>query len=86
MPRVSCFGRKSLEKGQRRNGRSSESLRVQGELTPEGAVAFEKARSRVSRYLRRVTGRAWSVSDGDTIEYLARGEEAAQKAIEKVRK
>jgi hypothetical protein len=74
MPRVSCFGNKDG------------GARVQGDLSPAGSAAFERARSRVSAYLRRVTGRAWSVSDGDTIEFLARGEVAAQKAIEKARK
>lgn len=46
--------------------------RFQGETTATGSAAFEAARHR----LGRLAGRASDlVSDGDTMEYLARGDD-----------
>jgi hypothetical protein len=42
-------------------------MRVQGNLTKVGAVAFERHRARITRQ----TGRA-QISDADVIEWLAR--------------
>lgn len=48
--------------------------RVQGGLTSAGASAFELARVELFQLVTKVTGRMPAgVSDGDTIEYLARG-------------
>lgn len=55
--------------------------RVQGTLTRDGAAAFERVRARIALYVRRLSGRDVAVSDGETIEYLARGEREAMKAI-----
>lgn len=46
--------------------------RYQGIVTKVGAAAFERARARLAKLAERdVAG----ISDADTIEYLARGEE-----------
>lgn len=68
MPRrLPTTGRQSIFRGKDKlHGR------LQGILTPLGMARFEAARVR----LARLTGRkAKDVSDGDTIEYLARGED-----------
>lgn len=49
-----------------------------GGLTTAGARAFEKARGR----LRKLSG-IKNISDADTVEFLARGEEETRKVIEK---
>lgn len=46
-------------------------MRVQGVLTPFGGQAFEKARKKLARLVKRTPDK---VSDADVIEYLARGE------------
>ena len=45
--------------------------RVQGMITAVGAGQFEAARDRLSTLVKRHVG---DVSDGDVIEFLARGE------------
>lgn len=45
--------------------------RVQGNITPIGSIRFEHARARLAKLDGRETE---ETSDGDVIEYLARGE------------
>jgi hypothetical protein len=52
--------------------------RVQGLLTKPGGVAFERQRARIAD----LTGHA-SPSDADVIEWLARGEKDAVRAMSK---
>lgn len=66
MPRTSIFGSKR------------KSDRVQGILTPVGTRRFEHARQRLARLAGRETE---LVSDGDVIEYLARGEVETRKIL-----
>lgn len=48
--------------------------RVQGQLTPKGQQAFDVAREQLLRLYHSVMGHKPStVSDADTIEFLARG-------------
>ena len=62
MARTSIFGEKDGD-------------RVQGELTSVGSADFEHARSKLADIVFKIAGvRPKSVSDGDTIEFLARGE------------
>ena len=53
--------------------------RVQGVLSPVGSKAFEQARARLAAMTQREPEQ---VSDADTIEYLARGENATRKLLE----
>lgn len=46
--------------------------RVQGQITPIGSLRFERARKRLGKLADRDVEH---VSDADTIEYLARGEQ-----------
>jgi hypothetical protein len=53
--------------------------RVQGNITPAGSIAFEHARRRAAKMA------GWEVeevSDADTIEFMALGEERARKIFE----
>ncbi len=47
--------------------------RVVGFLSVEGRASFERERKRLGMMYHEITGREISVSDADTIEYLARG-------------
>lgn len=47
--------------------------RVVGFLSVEGRAAFERERKRLGMLYQEIMGREISVSDADTIEYLARG-------------
>jgi len=61
--------------GERAGGR-----RVQGILTKTGTARFDEARER----LARLSGwEAAALSDANVIEYLARGEEATRKALDR---
>lgn len=56
-------------------------MRVQGWLTEDGRRAFEEAREQLRHLHWKHTGREKSMSDGDVIEYLARGMRAALRQI-----
>ena len=66
-----------MAKNSRREGRvvifrdKVDGSRYQGVVTPVGAVAFEAARERLARLAKL---KPTAVSDGDCIEFLARGE------------
>lgn len=57
--------------------------RLQGVITNVGSIAFEQARARLAK-LADVEKE--SVSDADTIEYLAIGETATKKYLEEKQK
>lgn len=52
--------------------------RVQGVLTKDGTIRFEAARKRLAILLHKLPAQ---VSDGNVIEYLARGEAASKKVL-----
>jgi hypothetical protein len=56
--------------------------RVQGNITPVGSSRFEQARKRLAKLADREVEQ---VSDGETIDYLARGHDATVKFLEKQR-
>lgn len=53
---------------------------VQGILTPTGRRRFEEARGRLARLAARPVKQ---ISDGDTVEYLARGHDDTLDYLEK---
>lgn len=56
---------------------------IQGILTPAGELAFELARRKLGELYAVAMGKAIeNVSDGDTIEYLARGHQATRAYLE----
>lgn len=56
--------------------------RVQGILTDDGLQAFEAARARLGQLYRNIFERdAVTLSDADTIDFLARGELATVKYL-----
>jgi len=55
--------------------------RVQGVLSRPGSKRFEQARGRLTKLASWPT----PASDGDTIEYLARGEQATRKYLKQRR-
>lgn len=61
--------------------------RVQGVMTRTGSRLFEHARQRLNMLAKKHAGRDYGVSDGETIEFLARclaeGEQAAIAAIKR---
>lgn len=52
--------------------------RVQGILTPVGTRRFELARERLAHLVNKDPEK---ISDAETIEYLARGEEETRKVL-----
>jgi hypothetical protein len=51
-------------------------------MTPAGLKAFEQARRELGKLYAAVTGRTIAqVSDGDTVEFLARGAEETRKYL-----
>lgn len=59
---------------------SPKQIRIQGVVSPDGGRRFERAR----RALARLVGwKPAQVSDGDTIEFLARGEEGTAAYLTK---
>jgi hypothetical protein len=59
-------------------GKKAGGDRLQGNVTAIGSTAFEQARARLAKLV------GWDVervSDGDTIEFLARGETATRKYL-----
>lgn len=74
MPIRPTTGRASLFRGKQGG------MRVQGNLTKIGGQCFEQARGRLKKLYRSVIGtNPKTVSDADTIEYLARGEDDTRK-------
>ena len=71
-PLKPAVGRESLFRGKAGGDR------VQGNLTPVGSRRFEAARARLARMAGREPEK---VSDADTIEFLARGEEESRKVL-----
>lgn len=61
--------------------------RVQGILTEVGREQFETGRARLAQLYKAIMGRdAVTVSDADTIEFLARGELATVKYLRKAKR
>lgn len=59
--------------------------RIQGLLTGRGMQFFEAARRRLHDLYKRHTGREIeNISDGDTAEYLARGEQNTIRHLQAV--
>lgn len=69
MAKSSVMGRPTIFKGKKGD-------RYQGAVTPVGSRGFEAARKRLARLAGLKTA-----SDGDTIEYLARGHAASAKYL-----
>lgn len=71
MAKTPRMGRASIFRGKMKNGK-----RIQGIITKEAGADFERHRKALARLYREVYGRApVVVSDGDAVEYLARGAE-----------
>jgi hypothetical protein len=67
-------------------GDKDDGARVQGMLTKKGGQAFEWKRQELAALYERIVGRSpGTVSDGDTIEFIARGEAETRKHLEKLR-
>lgn len=68
-------------------GDKDDGVRVQGMLTKRGGQSFEWKRQELGALYERIVGRSpGTVSDGDTIEFIARGEAETRKHLEKLRK
>lgn len=73
----SKMGRPSIFRG-KQGGRY-----VQAIITKTGGVEFERARLRLSQLVLRVKGvTPASISDADTVEYLARGDDNTRAYLE----
>jgi len=57
--------------------------RVVGFLSSTGRTSFERERKRLGMMYQEITGREISISDADTIEYLARGSDATRLYLER---
>lgn len=67
-------------------GDKDDGTRVQGMLTKKGGQAFEWKRQELAALYERVVGRKpGTISDGDTIEFISRGEAEATRLLEKLR-
>lgn len=64
-------------------GPKSSRTRFQGILSKKGGLALERARSRLWALYREVFGiDPTRISDGDVVEYLARGDEDCRQELE----
>lgn len=65
------------------DGKDRRSRPIQGIVTAAGSRAFERARLKLGALYARIMGRTIEkISDGDTVEYLARGHQATQAYLE----
>lgn len=55
--------------------------RVQGYLSEDAARKFDAARARLAAIARQETGQSWTVSDAETLEFLARGEKDTRRYL-----
>lgn len=78
-------GRASIFRDKLLTPRHSPKGRVNGILSHAGAVAFEQARKRLRELYREIVGhQPGSVSDGDCVEYLARGPDETRRYLLKL--
>lgn len=67
-------------------GDKDDGVRVQGMLTRKGGQSFEWKRQELAALYKRIVQREpGTVSDGDTIEFIARGEQETRRHLEKLR-